>query len=180
MNCGNWKETMSKVVCGMTPLVYLHRINGLHWLPQMFDEVLVSSDVLEELQAAIFIGFDVPHLLDIEWIQFSDPQLTIPMAWLSIDMSKGDLLITSLALENQPCILLLDDGVARKAARLAGLTVWGTLSILLEAKQRELIPDIANYVDRFDRAGMWVSSDIRRRILRLSGETVDKELTVGD
>lgn len=170
---------MSKVVCGMTPLVYLHRINGLHWLPQMFDDVMVSSDVLEELQAAIFIGFDVPRLLDIEWIQFSDPQLTIPSAWISIDMSKGDLLTTSLALENQPCILLLDDGAARKAARLAGLTVWGTLTVLLEARQRDLIPDIARYVDRFERAGMWISSDIRQRILALAGET-EEEKTNGN
>jgi predicted nucleic acid-binding protein len=164
----------------MTPLVYLYRINGLHWLPQLFDDVLVSSDVLEELQAAIFIGFDVPHLLDIEWVQFSDPQLTIPTAWVSSDMSKGDLLTASLALENQPCILLLDDGVARKAARLAGLTVWGTLAVLLEAKQRGLIPDIARYVERFERAGMWVSYDIRQRILALAGETEDEEMTDGD
>jgi hypothetical protein len=161
----------------MTPLVYLHRINGLHWLPQMFDEVLVSSDVLEELQAAIFIGFDVPRLLDIEWVQFSDPQLTIPTAWMAIEMSKGDLLTTSLALENPPCVLLLDDGVARRAARLAGLTVWGTLTVLLEARRRELIPDIAHYVDRFEWAGMWISNDIRRRILALAGETANGENT---
>lgn len=164
---------MSKVICGMTPLVYLYRLNGLHWLPQMFNEVVVSADVLEELQAAKFIGFDVPSLLELEWLRFSDPQLTVPNAWMSIDMSKGDLLTISLALENQPCILLLDDSTARKAARLAGLHVWGTLKILLEAKDHGLIQEITRYVDRFDRAGMFVAPDIRKRILALAGEAGD-------
>jgi predicted nucleic acid-binding protein len=70
--------------------------------------------------------------------------------------------------------------LARRAARLAGLPVWGTLTILLEARQRELIPEITRYVDRFERAGMWVSSDIRLRILALAGEMGDEDQTDGD
>jgi predicted nucleic acid-binding protein len=40
----------------------------------------------------------------------------------------------------------------------------------LEAKSRGLTRDIAPYVDRLGNAGIWLSDDIRMRILTLAGE----------
>jgi predicted nucleic acid-binding protein len=40
----------------------------------------------------------------------------------------------ALALENPDRVVLLDDMLARRTAQAAGLQVWGTLKVLLEAK----------------------------------------------
>lgn len=67
--------------------------------------------------------------------------------------------------------MLLDDALARKLAQAAGLDVWGTLKILLEAKSRGLTASIGPMIDRLRNAGMWVSADIQQRVLTLAGET---------
>jgi predicted nucleic acid-binding protein len=82
----------------------------------------------------------------------------------------GELAVLALALESPGRIVLLDDGLARRIAQSAGLTVWGTLKILLEAKSHNLTDSIKPLVDRLEGAGMWVSNDIRKRALALAGE----------
>ncbi len=67
-------------------------------------------------------------------------------------------------------IVLLDDMLARRTAKAAGLSVWGTLRILLEAKSQGVTQQIAPLVDRLLDTGMWISVEIRQRILKLAGE----------
>ena len=60
--------------------------------------------------------------------------------------------------------------LARRTAHAAGLQVWGTLKVLLEIKAQGLISEVEPYVNRLTDAGMWVSDDVKRRILLLAGE----------
>ncbi len=76
----------------------------------------------------------------------------------------------ALALENPRRVVLLDDDLARRVAKAAGLTVWGTLRVLLEAKSHGLTDRIEPLVDQLVDAGMWLSGEIRERILVLAGE----------
>ena len=79
----------------------------------------------------------------------------------------------SLALENPDRIVLLDDGLARRIGQAAGLKVWGTLRVLLEAKSRGLTDSISPLLDRLEESGMWMSRDLRERVLALAGEDLD-------
>jgi predicted nucleic acid-binding protein len=65
---------------------------------------------------------------------------------------------------------ILDDGLARRIGQAAGLKVWGTLRILLEAKAAGLTDSISPFLNKLDAAGMWMSRDIRERVLALAGE----------
>jgi predicted nucleic acid-binding protein len=60
--------------------------------------------------------------------------------------------------------------LARRIAQAAGLEVWGTLKLPLEAKAKGLIREVNVYLDRLEDAGLWVLSNVRRRILTLAGE----------
>lgn len=77
----------------------------------------------------------------------------------------------ALALENPDRVVLLDDMLARRTAQAAGLQVWGTLRILLVAKSRGLVDEVEPYVAKLSDAGMWVSAEVKQRILVLAGET---------
>jgi predicted nucleic acid-binding protein len=94
----------------------------------------------------------------------------IPNEWLSIDLGKGESATIALALENSGYIILLDDYLARRIAKAAGLTVWGTLRVLFEAKKPGLIPLIKPIVTKLQNSGMWLSDDLIKRILSLVGE----------
>lgn len=94
----------------------------------------------------------------------------MPAEWLALDLGPGELAAMALAFENPDRVLLLDDMLARRTAQAAGLTVRGTLSVLLDAKAQGIINAVEPFVKRLQDAGLWVSEDIRRRILALARE----------
>jgi len=160
---------LTEAISNTSPLLYLHRIGALDWLPRLFDRVLVPGAVVEELEAGQRRGYDAPGARCLEWAQVVEPRCT-PSEWLASDLGAGELAVLALALENPTYTVLLDDALARRTAHAAGLTVMGTLGILLEAKSRGLIPSVAPWLDRLESAGMWLSLSLRQRILRLAGE----------
>ncbi len=95
----------------------------------------------------------------------------MPSEWLALDLGAGELGAMALALENPDRIVLLDDMLARRTAQVAGLQVWGTLKVLLEAKSQGLIETLEPYISRLGDAGMWISAEVKQRILILAGES---------
>lgn len=122
---------------------YLYRIHALDWLGSLFGEVWIPKAVAAELEQGRQRGYDTPDPAGYPWLRH---------------------------LENPDRIILLDDALARRVAQAAGLTTWGTLRILLEAKTQGLTESIKPLLDRLVDSGMWLSDDIRRRILDLAGE----------
>ncbi|MCL5959886.1 MAG: DUF3368 domain-containing protein [Chloroflexi bacterium] len=160
---------MTEAISNTSPLLYLHRIGAIDWLPRLFSEVWMPTAVLSELREGQQRGYDVPSPSNYPWLQVVDPRAT-PSEWLSLDLGVGELAAMALALENPTCVVLLDDMLARRTAQAAGLRVWGTLKVLLEAKAQGLTDRIGPLVNRLSNSGMWLSGEVRQRILMLAGE----------
>lgn len=160
---------MYNAITNTSPLLYLYRIGAISWLPQLFDEIWTPEAVKQELLAGRNKGYDVPNLADYSWLMIVDPQ-SMPSEWLSLDLGAGEIAAMALALENSSRIVLLDDMLARRTAQAAGLQVWGTLKILLEGKSQGLIDRIEPYVTSLSTSGMWISAEVRQRILKLADE----------
>lgn len=161
---------MRKAVSNTSPLLYLYRIGSIEWLPQLFDEVWTPEAVKNELQAGRSKGYDVPNPDDYSWLNVVNPKST-PSEWLALDLGVGEIAAMALALENPDRVVLLDDMLARRTAQVAGLQVWGTLKVLLEAKSHGIIETVEPYVSKLSDSGMWISSEIKERILKLAGES---------
>jgi predicted nucleic acid-binding protein len=160
---------MPEAITNTSPLVYLHRIGALGWLPGLFPGIATAKAVIEELNEGIRKGYDVPRGDQIPWLRIEQP-VTRASEWLSADLGAGELAAIALGLDQPEKILLLDDALARRTAQAAGLKVWGTLRVLLEAKAHGLTERVETHVDALTTAGLWVSSEVRQRILRLAGE----------
>ncbi len=160
---------MEIAVSNTSPLFYLYRIGGLEWLGHLFREVWVPDAVVEELEVGRQRGYDVPEIGGLAWVKGVNPS-HMPQEWFVPDLGRGELATIALALEHRGHVVLLDDLLARRIARAARLEVWGTLRVVLEAKERGLIGRVELYVAQLMNAGMWLSAEIRRRILRLAGE----------
>ena len=141
----------------------------LGWPEALFGEVWVPHAVLRELQEGRRQGHDVPDLAKLPWVVVRDPG-AVPPEWLDLDLGSGELAAMALAIEHPGRLLLLDDALARRAAKAAGLPVSGTLKVLLEAKEAGLTRAVQPVLDRLIQAGLWVSEDLRRDILALAGE----------
>jgi predicted nucleic acid-binding protein len=160
---------MPEAISNTSPLLYLHQIGVLDWLPSLFGAVWVPAAVMLELEKGGQQGCNVPDLKSYDWIRSVEPQ-AMPSEWLALDLGPGELAAMALALENPKHVVLLDDDLARRVAKAAGLTVWGTLRVLLEAKAQGLTDRIEPLMGQLVDAGMWLSNDIRERILVLARE----------
>ena len=74
------------------------------------------------------------------------------------------------ALENQPCRAVVDDAEARRCARTLGIRTLGTGGVLVLAKQRGLIVSVTEGLNRLRQAGLWLSDDVARLLLKRAGE----------
>ncbi|MCL4507793.1 MAG: DUF3368 domain-containing protein [Chloroflexi bacterium] len=160
---------MPDCISNTSPLFYLHRVGVLEWLPKLFGDIWVPQAVCDELLAGRKSGYDTPSPGNYVWIRVVNPR-AMPSEWLSLDLGLGELAAMALAIENPTRIILLDDALARRTAQVAGLTVWGTLKVLLEAKTNGLTDRISPYIDLLISSGMWLSDDILKRILTLAHE----------
>jgi len=160
---------MPKAISNTSPLLYLHRVGAIDWLPRLFDEIWTTQAVRDELLTGKAKGYDVPDLADYPWLRIVDVQ-AMPSEWLALDLGAGELSAMALALENPGHVILLDDMLARRMATAAGLPVWGSLKVLLEAKTSGLTDRLEPIVNRLHEAGMWISPGVKRRILDLAGE----------
>ena len=160
---------MPKVISNTSPLLYLYRIGAINWLPNLFDEIWTPEAVKNELLDGRSKGYDTPNPTDYPWLNIVNPH-SMPSEWLALDLGAGEIAAMALGLENPTYVILLDDMLARRTAQAAGLQVWGTLKVLLEAKSQGLVDKIEPYVTKLSEAGMWVSAEVKQRILTLANE----------
>ncbi|MEM8962637.1 MAG: DUF3368 domain-containing protein [Acidobacteriota bacterium] len=161
---------MPRAITNTSPLIYLHRIGAIEWLPNLFEEVWTPEAVAHELREGLRLQADSPDPSTLPWLQVMEPSKA-PSEWLSSDLGPGELAAIALGLEHPTRLVILDDALARRTAQAAGLKVWGTLRVVLEAKSQGVTDKATPWVDRLAHAGLWFSDDIRQRILRLAGET---------
>ena len=154
-------DRMAEAIINTSPLLYLYRIGVLDWLPKLFSGIWTSNAVANELKEGEQKGYDVPNPSAYDWLTIVEPR-ALPSEWLSLDLGAGELAVMALALENPDRIVILDDALARRTANAAGIAVWGTLKILLQAKRHGLTEKIGPLVHRLEKTGMWLSDDIRQ------------------
>jgi predicted nucleic acid-binding protein len=150
---------MPEAISNTSPLLYLHRIGTLDWLQVIFGIVWTSSAVANELAQGRQHEHVVPDIAMLSWLRVAEPN-AIPSEWQLLALGQGELAVMAMARERPERILLLDDALARSVAKQAGLSVWGTLRVLLEAKACGLTPAIAPLVDQLEASGMWLSAEI--------------------
>lgn len=80
-------------------------------------------------------------------------------------MGAGESAAISLAVEIGAEFILLDDRAAVQAARVHGLTVAGTLAVLIRASKQNLI-DLSETIAKLRLTSFFVSDEILERTLR--------------
>lgn len=160
---------MHKTITNTSPLLYLYRAKVIDWLPELFEEIWTPNAVVNELKEGQNRGYDVPVPANYKWLKVVTPK-SMPSEWLTLDLGIGELETMALALENTDRVVILDDALARRIAQAAGLSVWGTLKEFLEAKKQGLTESISPYLDVLRESGMWISEEVRQRVLALAEE----------
>ena len=157
------------VISNTSPIFYLHRLRRLDLLKKLYQEIIVPKAVVAELEAGRRQGEDVPELDNYEWIKIRairSPQIL----GLSTDFGPGETEVLALALEESDSLVIIDEKLARKIARLRGLRVTGTAGILLKAKQEGHILAVKPFIDQLQDIHFHLSDNVRTLILSIAEE----------
>lgn len=67
-------------------------------------------------------------------------------------------------------LVIIDDNAAKKTAKFLGLTVTGTLGVILKAKRNGLVPRVTPVLKDLENLGFFIGDDIRSLVLQQAGE----------
>ena len=160
---------MPEVFCNTSPFQYLHQTRLLHVLPALAGRVIVPPAVRDELTAGRRAGHDVPELAALDWVSVREPS-SLRALPLVTDLGPGETGVLMLALESSEPVVILDDGRARRMARVLGLPLTGTLGILLDAKRAGLVPAITPILDELQQRRFRLAPETRQAVLKMAGE----------
>lgn len=165
---------MPCIVADTSPLFYLAVLGRLSLLRELYGRLTVPDSVWAEalvgdpeipntkpaLEAAresgwIIIRPCVPPLMDL---RLAD-----------LDAGERDALTLAVALRAD--LVIIDELEGRAEAVRLGLTITGTVGVLIEAKRRGLLPAIGPELRRLqDETTFWLSRHMEQTALRLAGE----------
>lgn len=128
-------ELPQRVVSNTTPIIALSVIGRLNLLRELYAEVMIPPAVFSEILAGGTSRTGVAELRRAGWIQtksLQDPR----RADLLVNLDRGEAEAIALAMEIDADLLLIDERLARRHALGLGLTITGSLGVLLKAKER--------------------------------------------
>ncbi len=158
------------VISNTSPIFYLHRLRLLNLLQELYQKIIVPKAVVAELEVGRRQGEDVPEIDNYEWIEtraIRSPQIL----GLSTDFGAGEAEVLALALEESDGLVIIDENLARKIARLRGLRVTGTAGVLLKAKQKGHIQAVKPLLDQLQEIHFHLSDNVRTLILSKAEES---------
>jgi uncharacterized protein len=140
---------LSEVICDTSPIQYLHQVGLLSILPALIGEITIPPAVVNELAVGRELGISLPGIEQLDWIAVQQPagQVALPLV---NDLGSGEAEVLLLALESREPVVVLDDALARRVAEALDLPLTGTLGLLLDAKQADLITEIKPVLDQLD------------------------------
>jgi uncharacterized protein len=151
------------------PLIAFARMGRLNLLRQVVGELVISAAVYEELTGR---GHERPGAAEAvrgEWMQRRMVGNQAMVAQLPAVLHAGEREAIVLAEELQ-AQLLIDEQRGRNMATTRGVTVLGSLRILIEAKRRGLIDRAQPLLDAMLAAGYWIDEELLPPFFQEIGE----------
>ncbi len=160
---------MSEVICNTSPIQYLHQLELLHILPELVGQVIIPSAVIKELEAGRKLGINLPDLTTLDWVTIRQPVNLSALA-LVVNLGPGETEVLMLALESNDPIVILDDALARRMAKMINIRLTGTLGLLIDAKNAGLISLAEPVLNQLQTLGFRLAPKTRLEVLRMANE----------
>lgn len=160
---------MRKVIVNSTPLIVLCGIGRLDILRELYQEISIPNAVYREVTAK-----DDSACVQIrsaaEWICVEQIKDHSEKKMYKAKLHDGEVEVMILAQEQEADLVILDDNAAKKTAKYLGLTVTGTLGVLVKAKYQGIIKEVRPLLSEMRQNGFYVSSAVERMVLEQTGE----------
>lgn len=156
-----------KAVINASPLIFLSKLERLCLLNELFETIYIPDAVLDEINAetnAETNAIKQPGINNLDFKQLTVTNRTAVTGLLG-RLHIGEVETIIGAIEHGFTTVILDDNAARNKAKQFGLSVTGTLGVLLKASKRGLVSNLDQDISKLIKAGLYVSDEIIKRIL---------------
>ena len=151
---------MHKIIISDTScFIILTNIGELHLLQKLYSKITTTIEIATEF------GEPLPEWIEILSVKSKDTQRLLEM-----QIDKGESSAIALALEIPDSLLILDDIKARKVATQLGLSITGTLGIIIKAKLEGIIPSVIPILNKIKQTDFRLSSEVESQVLKAAME----------
>jgi predicted nucleic acid-binding protein len=158
---------MRKVVVNTTPLLALSEIGKLSLLKELYGEICIPEAVYEEIKTE-------PACTEVrdasEWIHIVSVKDMSPKRMFQARLHAGEVEVLMYALESKADLVILDDKLARKTATYMGLTITGTVGLLIKAKETGYLNEVKPVMEKLIQNGLFVSPEVQKMVLEMVNE----------
>jgi predicted nucleic acid-binding protein len=156
-------------VVNASPIISLSKINRIHLLSQLCDEMVIPQGVADEISLG---GYNDSA---VTWLQQAGQSFTqtAPEADLRVaswDLGMGESQVLSWTIQHPGYEAIIDDLAARKAAKVLQIPVRGTLAVVILAKQAGYISSAKTDLESLIEVGLRISPAVFQQALILAGE----------
>ena len=154
---------MRRVIVNSTPLIALCNADLLNILKKIYGSIIIPKAVFDEVTAQIKQNLD---WITVETITNIEDR---KMYKAKLHAGEVDVMILAQA-DPKADLVIIDDNAAKKTAKYLGLTVTGTLGVLIKAKQSGIISSVKNAITKIQSNGFYINENIIKLALKQAGE----------
>jgi predicted nucleic acid-binding protein len=173
------------VISDAGPLIHLTQISQLQILQKLFNNILVTQSVkVEVCDEGLRLGYpdaeNIAAALNAQWLTVTPfPQRLMAVAQrlaTGENISKADAQTLRLAVDKK-AELLVDEKLLASLAKMYGLKVWSTWTLLLEAQRRRHIEfsDVQAAVEELGKRKFKLNTKQAQEILDASSFIASKK-----
>ena len=156
------------VVSDATPIISLLKIDQLHLLHGLFQEVFIPQAVYDELTLNPVFEKEAMQIKECSFITKvevgEESSVNLFQRVTGLDRGESEAIIYTDSIGAD--LILMDEIKGRKIAVQVGLRVMGTLGILLEAYEQGLISkeEIFSGLDILKNSGIYISEALYKQL----------------
>ena len=147
------------IISDTSYLILLDKIGELEILNKLFGTIITTPEV------AIEFGQPLPS-----WVEIQQPSDKNYQSIIEASVDKGEASAIALAIELEDCLLIIDDLKGRKFANQIGLTIIGTIGVIVDAKLAGIITSVKPILTKIKSTNFRITEQLEVIILKRSGE----------
>lgn len=168
-----WPESLrvrELAIVNASPLIFLSKVDQLALLKLVATRIVVPHAVASEVCAKGDEDVTAKAVrASVDWLHILPPS-PIPANIQAWDLGAGESAVLAAAINARDAVAVLDDSLGRKCAHTFGIETFGTLGLILLAKQRGHLSLARPLLQQMRFNGMYLADAVIDRALALVGE----------
>ena len=156
-----------KIISNASPLIFLSKVEKINLLNDLFSEVFIPDGAWDEAVRKPDNATDkLCKLKSDRRLTVFTVKNTIAVSAMKGRLHKGEVEVIVGAGELGISRVVLDDGYARNKAEQMGLSVIGTLGILVAGHKKGFVTDLSSEIKKLRIIGFRISDSIVEQIMK--------------